>query len=355
MKVLFLVPYPLNCAPSQRFRFEQYLGLLSEREITYEVQSFLPSRLWSRFYRKGHYFQKALTMLGGYWRRFLILFKLHQYDVLFIHREATPLGPGLYQWALVTIFRKKIIFDFDDAIWMPNYSAGNSSFSWLKRYKNALWLMKNSWKNSCGNAYLRDFAGQFNPNSFELPTTVDTTNTHNRVKKVSADLLTVGWTGTHSTGAYLESLLPVLRKLQNRAKFKFRIISDINPHFENFDYDFVPWQANTEIDDLIELDIGLMPLEDDQWALGKCGLKALQYMSLGIPSVVSPVGVNAQIISDGENGLFARTEGEWENQIARLLTDSELRMKISKVARPYVESHYSVEANKHKFLDLFAI
>ena len=102
-----------------------------------------------------------------------------------------------------------------------------------------------------------------------------------------------------------------------------------------------PWRSETEVQDLSEIDVGIMPLADTRWERGKCGLKALQYMALGIPPVVSPVGVNAEIVSHGENGLVARSDAEWEEAFDRLLTDTNMRRRLGARARETVERSYS--------------
>jgi glycosyltransferase involved in cell wall biosynthesis len=107
----------------------------------------------------------------------------------------------------------------------------------------------------------------------------------------------------------------------------------------------LPWRAETEPDDLRALDVGVMPLSGDEWSRGKCGMKALQYMALGIPPVVSPVGVNTTIVRDGVNGFYARTEEEWIDRMALLLEDELLRRSLGQEARRTVEESYSARTH----------
>ncbi len=113
------------------------------------------------------------------------------------------------------------------------------------------------------------------------------------------------------------------------------------------------WNKATEIEDLAEFSIGVMPLREDQWSNGKCGFKALQYMSLGIPCVIAPVGVNTEIVQDGENGFLATTTDEVYTALKALMIDSELRKKIGLKGQETVRNRYSTTANLHRYITVF--
>lgn len=353
-KILFIVPYPYDCAPSQRFRFEQYLASLEQEGYSWDISSFLDEKAWFRFYRKGHTFYKALTMVKGYWRRFTLLFQVRNYDHIYIHRECSPMGPPIYPWILKYILRKEFIFDFDDAIWLPNHSSSNKLFKFLKPPSNALKLMKWAKLNSCGNQFLKDKAEQYNPNCVIIPTTLDTRERHKRTSLNQNDIPIIGWTGSHSTIKYLKGLENVLKELRKEKAFRLRVISDANPEIDLDGFEFIRWNKNTEIEDLNAIDIGLMPLPDSEWTRGKCGLKALQYMALGIPPLLSPVGVNTEIVEEGVTGYFCSDPAEWFNKAKALLEDPELVRAIGDNTRRTVEERFSVEANRSKFILLFA-
>lgn len=163
----------------------------------------------------------------------------------------------------------------------------------------------------------------------------------------------IGWTGTHSTIKYLDILLPVIRRLEREFTFRFMVIADKDPRLSLKSYEFRQWNKDREIEDLLEFNIGVMPLSDDPWAKGKCGFKALQYMALGIPAVVSPVGVNALIVEGGVGGYICNSEESWYGSLKKLLTQEDLRNEMGLKARKKVESFYSVESNKKNFLSLF--
>lgn len=354
-RILFIVPYPLGIAPSQRFRFEQYFDLLRDAGFRYDVRPFLDHKAMNILYRPGNLLLKVSKVMVGFGKRMADLFWLGSYDVVFIHREAAPIGPPVFEWIITKVLRKKVVFDFDDAIWLPNTSASNPFISFFKRYRNANNTAQWAWKVSCGNAYLRDHAAQFNTNAIINPTTIDTERHHNRVKHYAGGKTIIGWTGTHSTIKYLDNVVPMLRRLEQEFDFELLVIADRKPDFELKSLRFVPWSKVTEIDDLLRMDVGIMPLEDDRWAQGKCGFKALQYMALGIPAIVSPVGVNTEIVTHEANGWICATEAEWEQCLRAILSEPAQLSRLSAAARNTVVGRYSVASNRENFLGLFRI
>lgn len=353
-RLVILTPYPKGEGPSQRFRFEQYLSLLEKDGFTIVHHSFLSEKTWKILYSNGLIFQKVMGVFKSFLTRFKVVFSLKKTDVIFIHREASHLGPPIFEWIIAKVLRKKYIFDFDDAIWLPNSSAANAKFESLKMLWKTKYLIKWAHKVSAGNEYLAEYARQFNPNVFIIPTTIDLVNHHNLITDYEHKPVVIGWTGTLTTMQYIEGIIPVLKDLEKSFEFKFRVISNKEPDFELKSLEYVEWNKSTEIKDLAAIQIGIMPLKDDVWAKGKCGFKALQYMALGIPSVISPVGVNNQIIEDKENGYLVSDLVEWKECLSRLLEDESLRMKIGKAGRETIKNQYSVTANYPLYLELLS-
>ena len=349
MNILFLCPYPHGEAPSQRFRFEQYFQVLEKENCEYSVSSFLDMETWDVLYEKGHFAQKTLGILKGFFRRCALIFDVKKFDKIFIHREVAPLGPPVFEWILAKVYRKKIIYDFDDAIWMKNTSDENAIASALKWHSKVSSICKWSSHVSVGNAFLTDYASQFNASVTLNPTTIDTNTVH--VPSHSDNSVPViGWTGTHSTGKYLTELLPVLGQIYDQHKFKFLYISNKAPDVQFPNMEFVKWNKESETADLNRIDIGLMPLQDDAWAQGKCGFKALQYMALEIPALVSPVGVNSDIVENGIHGFHCTTEKDWKMRIIEMLQQPELRDILGKNGRKKVIAEYSVQSNTQNFM-----
>lgn len=353
-KIYFLVPYPEGSAPSQRFRFEQYFDHLREQGFDLEVHPFYDYYTWQTLYLEGKYLRKALKVTYCFLKRFGLLFKLHKADHLFIHREVAHIGPPIFEWLIAKVLRRKYIYDFDDAIWLPNYSEANSRFHWVKAYWKVNYCMKWATTISAGNEYLASYARQFNSNVKIVPTTIDTDGHHNATVNQHTQPVVIGWTGSHTTMRYLDELIPVLKKLEDRHTFQFVVISNEDPGYDLRSMQYVKWQKETEIADLSEIQIGVMPLQHDIWSEGKCGFKGLQYMSLGMATLMSPVGVNNAIVENGRNGFLVSSPSEWEEKLELLLTDVDLRKHLGEGGQETIRRRYSVAANKANYDQLFS-
>ncbi|SFT89491.1 Glycosyltransferase involved in cell wall bisynthesis [Lishizhenia tianjinensis] len=349
--IFFIAPYPKGAAPSQRFRFEQYLSFLEKEGYSYEFHPFYDEDAWKTLYAEGQVLKKSYHLLRSFWRRFLLLFQLRKADFIFVHREMSHVGPPIFEWITTQLLGKKIIYDFDDAIWLPNYSEQNARFQQLKMYKKVFRIMRWAHLISAGNEFLCSTARKYNSKVNFIPTTIDLNYHQSPPRKKGR--LTVGWTGTHTTAKYLHAVLPVLEKLQSKYDFDFLVISNENPAFALPNFTYIPWNKTTEIQDLNSIDIGIMPLEDSVWTQGKCAFKILQYMALSKPCVASPVGANLSVIEEGVNGRFAKSEEEWFYALEELLSNEDLRIQLGKKAFETVREGYSVEANQEKYLKLF--
>ena len=183
---------------------------------------------------------------------------------------------------------------------------------------------------------------------------VNTENQHKTLKIHNAKTLQLGWTGSHSTLAYLNLILPILDELYTELHFKFILIADHAPKWQRPWLIFKVWTKDTEEADLLEIDIGLMPLPNESWALGKCGFKAIQYMALGIPALVSPIGVNKEIVIAGSTGYWCSTAAEWKQAILDLYNNPEKLKEMGINSRQHIINHYSAGANLAQFVGLFS-
>jgi glycosyltransferase involved in cell wall biosynthesis len=353
MLLYFLFPYPIAESPSQRFRFEQYFETLKKHNIPYKSQSFFDEATWVILYKEGHILQKVRGVCKGYLRRIFVLFKLISCTHVFIHRELAPWGPPVFEWIIAKILRKKIVYDFDDALWLTDLNANEHLKIWLKNPGKTANIIKWSWRVSAGNQYLCDYARRYNKDVILNPTTIDTEHLHNQLKNQETIPVVVGWTGSHSTLKYLEPLVPVIAKLEQELAFEFLVICNKKPQWPLRSLRFLPWKKETEREDLLKMHFGLMPLPDDEWAKGKCGFKALQYMALGMPALVSPVGVNTEIVLHGEDGFVCTTTEDWELYIRMLIQNTRLRHRMGDKARYKIEQQFSVRSNEQNFLSLF--
>jgi glycosyltransferase involved in cell wall biosynthesis len=360
-KLLIYCPYPLHEAPSQRFRFEQYLHLLEKQGFKITVLSFYNQKAWEVLYNECKQIEKSLYLILAIVKRFLSIRKALKAEHILIHRELLPVGPPLLEWIISRVFRKKIIYDFDDAIWITDNSNENWFVKALRWRSKVESICRWSFKISAGNEYLAEYARQFNTNVVVNPTTIDTLYMHNpdlhresiASTKLSGEIM-IGWTGSHSTLKYLESLEPVLQKIEDQCPgISFLVIADKLPQLRLKKIVFRTWTKETEIRDLALVDIGIMPLPDDEWVKGKCGFKALQYMAMGIPCIASSVGVNTTIIQHGKNGFLCARDEEWLACFHQLIINETLRKLIGRAGKQTVVDHYSVRSNTSTFLSLF--
>ncbi len=357
LKILFLVPYFPGKAPSQRFRFEQYFGLIKERGWDYQLKPFGGSTNRNYFLESGQKKGIISFFSKGIWRRFLSLFSLNDVDVVFIHREAAPIGPPILEFIISRILKKRIIYDFDDAIWLSDRQHESRAFRLLKWRSKVGRICSMAYRVSCGNHFLADFALRHNTNVVVNPTTIDTENLHNPnlyPARQQSNRIIIGWTGSFSTLKYLALVEAAIREVQHAFNHvDFLVIADEQPALNISRMEFLSWNPDSEVRDLNRIDIGIMPLPDDEWSKGKCGFKILQYMAMEIPAVTSPVGVNIKIVENGIDGFFARSTSDWIEKLSQLIQDHDLRRSMGERGRTKVQRFYSINSNSTTFLSLF--
>ncbi|TVQ93899.1 MAG: glycosyltransferase [Bacteroidetes bacterium] len=353
-KILFLVAHRPGRSPGQRFRFEQYLDYLSANGFQYDISYLINEKDDRIFYATKKYFAKARFLVKSLRQRLKDLKTIKEYDLVFLYREAHMLG--------ITWFEKKIrnkgvkmILDFDDSIWLNDISTGNRHLAFLKKPSKTADIIGLCDACIVGNQFLANYARRYNPNVFVIPTTIDTDYYLHDYQSDKGKPVCIGWTGSSTTIKHFSLAIPVLREIKQKYgdKVKFRVISDEFHNGQLEDLENIKWNKENEIRDLSVIDIGIMPLPDDEWSQGKCGFKGLQYMALGKPAVMSPVGVNNDIISDGKNGFLAKTHEEWIDILSRLIDDAELRKRIGREGRKTVEERYSFHSQKERYLNIF--
>jgi len=353
MKVLFLVMHRPNRSPSQRFRFEQYLEFLSANGIESDISYLISEKDDPILYSPGNYLGKAGILFNSYRQRFRDLNKLSKYDYVFIQREAFLTGS--------TFFERKIaksgipiIFDFDDSIWIQDFNASNKKWKWLKNPNKTSKIIQLATKVIAGNKYLADYAATYNEDVIIIPTTIDT-EAYKPVPQKESEAITIGWSGSFSTVKHFETIAPALKSIKKtyKNKVRFELIGDSSYRNHELELQGKPWKLSHEVSDLSMFDIGIMPLPDDEWAKGKCGLKGLQYMALEIPTIMSPVGVNSEIIQNGRNGFLAKSTDDWINALKSLIEDKPKMRSVGQKGRKTVLENYSVDLWKGFYLDLF--
>lgn len=204
-----------------------------------------------------------------------------------------------------------------------------------------------------GNQYLADFIRKFNTNVTIIPTPIDTKVYHVAKENKNDKNIVVGWIGTEGNLKYLHMVKETFKKLKEKYhNVTIKIVSNKFSDLEGFPIQKKIWTLEDDIKDIQSFNIGIMPLKDDEWTKGKCGLKTLQYMAVGIPSVSSPVGVNSEIVQDGVNGFLAKDDKEWFEKLSLLIENRDLRTGMGQKAREFVEANYSVDTTFPKFKEI---
>lgn len=349
--IRFLCLHRPNRSPSQRFRFEQYIPWLESHGHQTCISHLLDERGDRCYYAPHQYGCKARILTSAVVRRIHEAFLAAPADVAFVQREAFMLGTAVFERQFAR--RSRLLFDFDDSIWLQEVSSANRRLAFLKNADKTRDIIRASHLVVAGNPYLAAYAGQYTDRVTVVPTTIDTERYTPRPHREGPEVV-VGWSGSFSTTKHFAIAADALLAVRARygARVRFVLIGDASYRHTGLGIQGSAWNPLTEVEDLSSLDIGIMPLPDDEWSRGKCGLKGLQYMALGIPTVMSPVGVNAEIIDDGVNGFLAASTEEWVEKLSLLIDSIDARRALGARGRETVEQRYSVLANRHRYLEL---
>jgi glycosyltransferase involved in cell wall biosynthesis len=353
-KILFVAAHRPNRSPSQRYRFEQYFQVLKNAGHTYHLAYLINEKDDAHFYNSGNLLRKGFIFLKSFIKRWKHTLDAKHYDYIFIQREAFMTGTTLFERRFKRT-GKPIIFDFDDAIWKMDVSDGNKRLAWLKNPGKTADIIALADKVVAGNAYLKDYAIHHNANVTIIPTTIDTNIHFPKPELRDKSFINIGWSGSNTTIKHFRDLEPVLYQLKEKYGDKIQFTVYGSEFYSNAKLGIqgVKWTAESEVDIINSFDIGLMPLPNDEWSKGKCGLKGLSYMACEVATIMSAVGVNSEIIMQNANGLLANNHEVWMAAISDLIDNKERRLEIAKAGRKTVEDHYSTQSQEKLFLDLF--
>lgn len=352
--ILFIASHRLNRSPSQRYRFEQYLDFFKINGFESKLSYIISEKDDTTFYKTGSTFSKFSIIARSITKRLKDIERSEAFDIVFIQREALMIGSSFIEKKL-SQSKAKLIFDFDDSIWLKDTSNANKRWEWLKSTSKTKNIIKHADLVIAGNSYLANYAEKHNKNVRVIPTTIDT----DKFKRVRSyknnDKLCIGWSGSSTTLKHFERAIPILKKIKETFGdlVYFKVMGDDSYINEELNIEGIKWTAESELEVINSFDIGIMPLPNDKWAKGKCGLKGLSYMALEIPTIMSPVGVNKEIIQDDQNGFLADTDDEWIHKLSLLIYSFERRTRLGKAGRKTVEEMYSVNAQKDKYLACF--
>jgi glycosyltransferase involved in cell wall biosynthesis len=347
MKVMFLMPHPIEIG-SARQRVYRYVPYLEKHDIHCYVSSFVTSRFHKFVYSRGRLLKKIVRTGNGCLHRIQEVATASDYDVIFIQREAFPFGTT---WVEKRLSRKRpIIYDFDDAIYLMN-PAKSSLVPFLRKPSKIARIIQLSEQVIAGNQYLADYARKFNKNINIIPTSINTDYYTPGDSASKRKEIVIGWIGSRTTISYLSVVLEALQRVAKKYDIVLKIIANATIDLP-VKTEFKRWSLSDEREDLRSIDIGVMPLPDNEWTRAKCGYKIIQYMAVGKPVIASPVGVNNQIITDGENGFLAKDPKEWENKISALIEKVALRETLGQRGRQTVVENYSIQVNAPKMLSI---
>ena len=342
MRVLVLTPYLYDTAPGPRTSIELWERVLKPEGISFEYVPFESQRLHEIIYAEGRQREKAREMLAGLVRRIGLMRRIGEFDAVLIYREAALLGPAIFErW--VAGRGKPIIYQLDDPLYVPYRSPSNGYLSYLKFFGKVKAIVRMSTVVIVNSPQHREFAAPLNANVWEIPSLVDEKKFMPRPRNGTGNQrVCVGWSGSATTISNLRTIQGVLRDLGRQPNVELRFIGSPDFKLPDVFHSATPWRADSEVEDLRRFDVGLVPLPANEWNKRKFYVKLIQYMSLGIAPVATPLGANPHVIDHGRTGFLASSERDWREALDRLVGDSELRLSVgqaaARVARPDIRS-----------------
>ncbi|MDP8261889.1 MAG: glycosyltransferase [Candidatus Ancaeobacter aquaticus] len=350
MKIVFFTQAS-ELGASSRYRVYQFVPYLEGEGITCTVLPAIPKKYHSLYFYSKNVFVKGIFTFYVLIKRLVQLRYVHQADYVFLQKPVMPHIYPIIEW-IVHKMGKKIIFDFDDAIFSrsPKWGSGEANDMTVDHgFKK---IVEWSYCVHAGNAYLADIAKKYNTCVKVMPTVIDT-DYYAMLEKIKKDeVFTIGWMGSPTTLFYLDQLQTVFKRLAKEKKCILKIVGAEDYAIPGVQVICEKWSLESEKDILSTFDLGIAPLDDGPWSKGKCGLKILLYMATGVPVIASPYGVNAHILCDGDLGMLAKNEDDWYESIERLFEDVDLRASYIQKARSHVEKEYSVQSAYKKIIEV---
>lgn len=347
MKVLALTRYG-SLGASSRLRTFQYLPYMASVGIEVQVQALLCDKALMEKYDRGSYDIREL--IRSYISRIVTLCKRNDFSLLWIEKEAMPWTPLWFELGLLR--GMPYVLDYDDALF-HNYDMHRNVIVRLTMGNRLDLLMARSKLVIGGNSYLSARAVEAGAKWVEVVPTVIDLMRYPFPRQLTAKLTDavpiadgmprIVWIGSPSTVQYLQLLREPLRQLAMSQSFVLRVIGGGAVDFPGVQVEVLPWTEATEVENISACQVGVMPLLDSLWERGKCGYKLIQYMACGLPVVASSVGVNPEIVRNGENGYLASTPEDWVSALAQLLQSPSLRAQMGAAGRRRVEDEYCIQ------------
>ena len=345
MKVLYLTKYT-RLAGSSRMRSYQYFPYLEEAGMQVTVKPFFDDAYLKDFYAGK---KNISAVVKSYVKRLGVLFSVFSYDKVVIEKEIFPFLPAWAEWMLKLLGIQYIV-DYDDAIFHNYDQSANPIIKNFLGNKIAN-VMRFSGTVVAGNQYLADYAARSGAKNIEIIPTVIDLERYPIKQNADDEQFIVGWIGTKTT--FEKHLLPCknwIKALQNQEpNIRFHIVGITQDMDLGKNVKYIRWTEETEVVEILKMDIGLMPLQDSKWEKGKCAYKLIQYAACGIPGVASDVGMNREVTVPGETGILASADEEWIQAIKTLKSNTELRHQMGRNARKIVQERYCIQQTSTKW------
>lgn len=356
MKVLAFASYPVEAAAT-RYRLQQFVGPLANRGISLTIKPFLDAKGFNSLYQRRALASTGFGLLKAAGKRVADVVATQKADVVLVQREAMIFGPPVVEWLANRVARRPLVLDLDDATYVPytspTYGKLGKALKWFNKTDDLI-----RWASvvTCGNRAIAEYVESKGATARVIPTVVDTDVFVPRQdgSRAADAPLVLGWIGTHSTFPYLQAIFPVLQELAKTHRFKLKIVGAGTSTVElnGVEVENLNWKLEREVADFQSFDVGLYPIDRAlyaaQWAAGKSGFKAIQYMSIGIPFVAAPVGAMAEIGEAGVTHFQAMNNDEWSRTLGLLLADVQLRKTMGAAGRRHAVENYSLSDQADK-------
>ena len=347
MRVLLLSRYG-RLGASSRIRSYQYLPFLEAQGVHVTV-----SPLFEDSYLHGLYSAHktdAYFVFQAYFRRVGRLLESRNFDLVWIEYELLPWTPHWAEKVLAALGTPYLV-DYDDAIF-HRYDMHPRRLVRLLLGRKIDRVMQKASKVVVGNEYLAERAWRSGARHVNiLPSVVDLAR-YRIEKGMGHGSFTVGWIGSPTTAPYLEPVLPAIEEFAKNRNVRLVLVGSGKVPINGIPVEIREWSEDREVGDIQSFDVGIMPLPNDPWALGKCGYKLVQYMACALPVVASPVGVNKEMVRDGWNGFLAEGKGDWIQALNTLYENASRREEMGKAGRALVEEKYCLKATGPRLLAL---
>jgi len=327
----------------------QYIPYLNSQGIDVTVSPLLNNQYLTDLYSNRR--RKVWPIVSTYICRLARIIKSRRYDLLWIEKELFPWMPSFVE-KLPEFLNVPYVLDLDDAIFHSYDEHRHRVVRLMLEDKIRKVVAGAAW-TVVGNPYLQRYARRITTRVSVIPSVIDQNrysgeqnpNSHN-------GSFTIGWIGSPATANCIGKIIPVLRSFCSTTNSRVLLVGSGNVDMPGVPTEIRPWSEKTELDDIMEFDVGIMPLSDISWHRGKSGFKLIQYMASGKPVIASPVGVNSLIVKDGENGFIAESEAEWLKALNILYDHPEKRQSMGRMGRKNIEDNYCFQVTAPRLLDV---